>query len=354
VGRSRLLPLILLATAIFVGSLLISPGFANVQPPSRFFGVGLSRATKNKEYGEMQRGGVSTVRVVFDWRQIQPSSTSPFQWSAADHLVRLASDHDISVFPQLIATPDWLSSQFTKPPIFKGAVHAWRNFVSAAVSRYGTGGTFWSQNPGVPYHPILDWQIWNEENSPGFFYPKPSVHQYAKLLAISAKPMHRTDPNARLVLGGMFESSGKDGAILSWKYLKKLYKVGAAGDFDIVSVHPYSPTLKGFRFQLEKIRATMRRHQDRSPIWIDEIGWASARHGSPYAKGKNGQARMLRRAYTFALHHRRALGIGRMMWYPLRDTQYVPAQCVLCKTSGLFTRKGAAKPSWTAYQRLAR
>jgi hypothetical protein len=103
----------------------------------------------------------------------------------------------------------------------------------------------------------------------------------------------------------------------------------------------------------ELLRRRMRRHHDRSPIWIDEIGWASARHGSRYAEGPEGQARMLRRALGFARAHRRRLGIGRVLWYPWRDTSRVTASCSLCKSSGLRARSGTSKPAWRAYRRLA-
>jgi hypothetical protein len=94
----------------------------------------------------------------------------------------------------------------------------------------------------------------------------------------------------------------------------------------------------------------MRRHHDGSPIWIDEIGWASARAGSGYAKGPGGQAQMLRRAFRFALRHRDELRIDRLIWYPWRDTKHAPEACALCKTSGLLGRGGRAKPAWEAYR----
>ncbi len=35
--------------------------------------------------------------------------------------------------------------------------------MTTVVKRYGPGGTFWKQNPGLPHDYIHEWQIWNEE-----------------------------------------------------------------------------------------------------------------------------------------------------------------------------------------------
>ena len=43
-------------------------------------------------------------------------------------------------------------------------------------------GSFWSEHPELPALPIRAWQIWNEQNSPTFFAPKPSVRAYARML----------------------------------------------------------------------------------------------------------------------------------------------------------------------------
>jgi hypothetical protein len=47
------------------------------------------------------------------------------------------------------------------------ALTEFKELTERLVRRYGYGGEFWSENPGVPYHPIKTWEIWNEENAEG-------------------------------------------------------------------------------------------------------------------------------------------------------------------------------------------
>lgn len=358
-GRIRLLPLVLLALAIFLGSTLLAPGFAKTPSKhglGRFYGVGLSRAARASEFAQMRQGGIGAVRIVVEWRTVQPNRLLPYNWGPVDSAVSKAAAQNITVLPQVLGTPAWLSDNFTTPPTFSPeASRLWRKFLAAAVQRYGDNGTFWKTNPTLPYHPITTWEIWNEENSPGFWSPKPNPKDYAKFLKESAHAIRRTDSQAKIMLGGMFQSTGTRGAIFSWKFIDALYKLGAAPDFDVVGVHPYAPDIKGYAFQIEKMRAAMRKHHDGStPIWIDEIGWGSARSGGSLSLGPKGQAAMLRRAFHFTLEHRHALNVRRIYWYPWRDTKHVPASCKFCQTTGLLRRAGKPKPSWHAYQSFSR
>jgi hypothetical protein len=303
----------------------------------------------------MERAGVRVARINFDWRTVQKTRDGEFRWHFFDNYVQKFSEHGIQLVAQVFGTPPWLAPSFVQAPVFsKDARQLWRKFVSAAAHRYARHGTFWAQNPTVPYRPIKIWEVWDEENAPGFFQPKPSPRRYLQLLKISSKAVHRADGQATIMLGGMFESTGRDGAIISWKFLNRLYSLGAGRWFDAVGVHPYSPRLSGFKYQLERTsRALHNNHHGRTPMYIDEIAWGSARGGSPQNKGPHGQAAMLRRAFTYVLRHRAHLNIKMLMWWPFRDSRNVPPSCVFCKTVGLVNRKGHPKPAWTTYRRFA-
>ena len=77
--------------------------------------------------------------------------------------------------------------------------------------RYGPEGTFWAEHPEIPAKPIRAWQIWNEQNSPQYFGPGRPDQIYAKLVTEASRAIKVEDPNADVVLGGMFISpSGKN------------------------------------------------------------------------------------------------------------------------------------------------
>jgi hypothetical protein len=356
--RIRVLPVAAVALGAVVAAVVIAANGATVKsadarPP--FYGVGLSEPASSLDYTRMAAGGVRTGRFVIDWRQVQPHSASHYRWRQADRYMRGLAKHGLEPLPLLFATPGWVARSFIDPPISSAkARNAWRGFVHAAVARFGPGGTFWTENPDIPYDPVHYWQIWNEQNSPDFWAPGPSPREYAKLLKISADTLRAVDPGAKIVLGGMFEGNVSYGAILSWQYLARLYKLGAARSFDVVGAHPYSPKLSSYKFQIRRLAAAIRRHGHRgTPIWIDEIGWGSGHGGSPLNKGPKGQAQMLRRAFTFGARSRHTLDVRRILWYPWRDSGHTPEQCAFCGRTGLRLPDGSPKPSWHAFRRLA-
>ena len=356
--RIGLLPLAVVALGSAVAAVVLAADRSTVRstadlPP--FYGVGLSTPASALDYERMARGGVRMARFVIDWRQVQPDAGSGYRWPQADRYMRGLARHGLEPLPLLFATPGWVARSYIRAPLASPrAKKAWRGFVHAAVARFGPGGAFWAQNPDLSYDPVRYWQIWNEENSPDFWAPKPSPAAYARLLKITAGTLRAADPNAKIVLGGMFEGNVSYGAILSWRYLAQLYRLGAARYFDVVGAHPYSPRLSGYEFQIRRLAAAMRRHgHGGTPIWIDEIGWGSGRRGSPLSRGPRGQARMLRRAFRFAERSRDRLAVERILWYPWRDSGHTPEKCAFCGRTGLRRADGSAKPSWNEFRRFA-
>ena len=354
----RVLPVAVVALGAIAAAIVIAANGATVKSTAAaapLYGVGLSAPAKAQDYALMAAGGVRTARFVVDWRAVQPEPNGDLQWRQIDRYMRGLAQHSLEPLPLLFATPGWVARNYIRAPLFSASARAaWRKFVRAAVARYGPGGSFWTENPDLPPDPVHYWQIWNEQNSPDFWAPGPSPRSYAKLLKISADTLHATDPGAKIVLGGMFEGNVSFGAILSWRYLAELYRVGAARDFDVVGAHPYSPKISSYKFQLRRLAAVIRRHDDRvTPIWIDEIGWGSGRGGSPLNKGPEGQAQMLRRAFSFAARSRHKLDVQRILWYPWRDSLGTPEKCAFCGRTGLRRPDGSPKPAWHVFRRLA-
>lgn len=298
------------------------------------------------------------------------------------------------------------------PPRTKPTRQAFGDFAAAAAARYGPGGDFWKapltapsqrfvspppagdaldaptlsvaclpslcipEPPPTPppptptpaplptdppcgctvAHPISTWQVWNEQNSPKYFAPKVDVARYAAILHTAAAGVHSVDPQAEIVLGGMWGPQSASKVVTPTKaYLERLYALGAADDFDSIAIHPYAANAKASLAQLELARRVVSREGDSGAgTWITEVGWAGRGPSeNPYVKGLAGQARVLTRALTAFKRKRASFNLRGVFWYSWRDKKGGDLICEWCGHAGLRSKSGAAKPAWTAFVRVA-
>jgi hypothetical protein len=361
--RSRLL---VAATAISILALALCAASASAGPGRQFFGVVPQTDVTPAELDRMQSNAVGTIRVLFPMPQIQPG-VDEFRWEVADALVGAAAARGIRVMPTLYGTAGWVNlldgdadcGGGCAPTTNRGR-DAWADFASAAVARYGPGGEFWGLNPHCPAAspcsplPIRAWQIWNEQNSPKYFHPRPNAGRYARLLESAGAAIHAKDPSAEVITGGMWGPPSADEVTPTAEYVRQLYAAsGRRPAFDAVAVHPYSPNLVGVNEQVEAVVNEIRRAGDNAGIWVTELGWAS---GGPRDNGlvktPKGQARLLTSSIEGLLAKRRSWRIRGIQWYAWRDAPPDKTDCEWCPKSGLRSVSGAAKPAARAFTRL--
>ncbi len=362
-GRAWLAALAI--AAIATPAALAAP--AEAKPPRSFYGVVPQFQLAPDDYKKMGTSRVGTLRTPLVWSLVDPSALpGDEQWGPYDTLVGSAALNGVKVLPTLTTTPDWVSrlddcrSQCPSSPPRSGlALAAWRDFLRSAVGRYGPGGSFWLENPTIPARPIRAWQIWNEQNSPTYFTPRPDVPDYAALVTEASRAIKGADPGAEVILGGMFYSPGGGAppALLSTTYLKRLYREpGIASRFDGVAVHPYAQSFRDVKLQVELLREVSRKAGDRKVgYWITEIGWAAGRIDHPLVVGKKRQASKLRQAFRYFTRNRKRLNIRQIDWFSWRDSPPGLTLCVWCPESGLFTRQDfAPRPALKAFKKFTR
>ncbi|HXR61814.1 MAG TPA: beta-galactosidase, partial [Solirubrobacterales bacterium] len=240
-----------IATAIVLAALLIAAlvsGPAAQALPRGFFGIVPQTTIGKRDTARMRAGGVDTIRTMVSWGAIQQEPRGEYDWGGLDDTVARAAEDHLEVLPFLISTPGWLSRDWRVLPVENARQRrAWAEFVGAVVARYGHRGEFWTEHgPGskrpLPRLPIRAWQIWNEENY-FYFAKRPSPSRYARLLAVAHQAMHRADPRADLVIGGLFGDPGQ-GRPRAWDaadFLDRLYAVrGVKANFEAVALHPYA------------------------------------------------------------------------------------------------------------------
>ena len=327
---------------------LVSAAHAGAAAPRAFYGVMAANDPDAGEVARMGAGKVGTLRINFVWAAVQPSAGATYDWSHYDAIIGNAAQQGIRVLPTVYSSPSWAAMRDNYPP---DSAHRtdFRNFVGAAAARYGANGTFWSTNPTVPKLPVIWWQLWNEVNSPSFWYSKPSAKQYVGLLRTFHEGIKTGDPSAKIVLAGLFRTPRVKNGIDLDKYLPAVYRRGAKPLFDAAAVHPYATTPAQALQAVRDLRKIMVRFKDRrASIWITEVGWASGGNATPLTVSPQRQAAYLRKSFNLLAKNRKRLKVNGTVWYSWRD---VPGG-IWFNHTGLFTQTFDPKPSWDAFTSL--
>jgi len=334
--------------------------------PAQFWGVVPQETPTLEQFQRLKRGGVDSIRTPVGWNAIQSEPNGAFNWSGVDAVVKGAATAGLEVLPFLSGAPSWAVAhdrRFGSPvtlPVKTGAQRvAWTTFVTAAIQRYGPGGAFWAENPGVPVRPIRTWQIWNEENFK-YFVARPNPADYGKLVKLSYTAIKAVDPGAQIILGGMFatpyEATKKvkpPEAYFAADFLNQMYKTtpGIKSKFNGVALHPYTGYWQNLTEKIEEVRTALKNNGDGAKkLWITELGWSSgppASDGSnSFAQGPAGQVKQLKGAFKLLEKNQAKWKIQRIYWFSVDDA---PGSCNFCDGSGLFGKGFIPKKSWFSY-----
>jgi polysaccharide biosynthesis protein PslG len=326
--------------------LVASATEAHAAAPRSFYGVIPANDPDSTEIARMGAGRVGTMRINFVWGAVQPTAGSALDWSHYDAIIGSAAEQGIRVLPTVYSSPSWAAAKSNYPPS-KAHLADFRAFVQAAAARYGASGTFWSEHPTTPKLSVIDWQLWNEVNSPSFWYRKPSAKQYVGLLRVFSGGIRAGDPTANVVLAGLFRTPRIKNGIDLDRYLPAIYRRKAKSLFDAVAVHPYATTPRDALNAVKETRKIMSQFKDkRTPLWITEIGWATGGNPpTPLTVSPQRQAAYLRQSFGLLAANRRRLKIAGVVWYSWRD---LPGG-IWFNHTGLFSQDFDPKPAWSAF-----
>jgi len=310
--------LLVIATTLLI--CLTAAASSQAAAPRAFYGVIPANDPDSTEIARMGAGKVGTLRINFVWGAVQPTAGSAYDWSHYDAIIGPAAEQGIRVLPTVYSSPAWAADRPNHPPS-KDHLNDFRAFVQAAAARYGANGTYWTEHPTTPKLPVIDWQLWNEVNSPSFWFRKPSAKQYVGLLRVFNGGVKAGDPSAKVVLAGLFRTPQIKNGIDLDRFLPQIYRRKAKGLFDAVALHPYATTPRDALEAVKETRKIMGRFKDRrTPLWITEVGWATG--GNPptaLTVSPQRQASYLRKTYGMMARNRGRLKIAGVIWYSWRD-----------------------------------
>ena len=342
--RHRLV--IAIVASLLVGLLTCAPAVAADDDPDRaFFGMQDHRFPTAKDVAMMQRGGVGTLRVVFDGGV--EAFPEPARWGPYDELMTAAARQRVEVLPVLIGIPG--GRPRLHRPRTRSQRATWARFVAGVAARYGRGGRFWELNPELEPRPITAYQVWNEPNLPAYWRPADDAAGYLRLVRLTRARLRAVDPDAQIVLGGLPDSRLGTRML---EYVRAIYaQPGARTLFDVVALNPYAADAYGVLEKLDQVRAFMnRRGDDKTPIWITEVGWATGGPASPFRTTRVGQATRLGDLLGLLLAHRPRLRLERLFVYGLQDRPYAASEKPWWGPRvGLFDVTGRPKPAWRTF-----
>lgn len=338
--------------AVALLALAALPAPAGAALPAGF--IGISPQSFNREDMRLMReAGIASVRLPLHWHEVQgrhPAFAEP-DWSGFDRGVRMAAEEGMEVFAVVYGTPRWVSGSVADLPVADPAQRrAWARFLREAARRYGPGGEFWEAHEQLPYRPIRDWEIWNEQNIVSFA-TETDPARFAVLVRIAGRALHAVNPGANVILGGLFGRPLQvPPNVASGDFLNRLYRAGGVKPhFDGVALHPYVAEARAMGAQLRNLRRIMRRHGDaRTPIYVTELGWGSRSGPTRWERGPWGQAEQLSRAFSLLAANRARWRIAGAWWFTWSDEG---GTCLFCGSAGLLTEAREAKPSWYRFTR---
>jgi hypothetical protein len=297
--------------------------------------------------------GVGLLRQKFDWDFLTfGQGSNNINWSYLDNFMTAMAQQGITVMPVLFDPPPSITTAPAQgavrgnyPPSDLGAIG---DFGAMLASHYGTNGSFWAANPQLPRHPITAWQIWNEPNLPVYWQPAPNAAAYVQMLRAASLKIKAVDPNAEIITAGIPDSHIK-GSIPLLRYIKQMYRAGAAGSFDTLAVNGYAPTGKGVTKLMAHIRKVLNSYGGRSTaLRVSEFGWADRGPERPkgrFTVGKK-QGPYTYQAIRSLWKARKKLKLRGVVYYDWRDQPvYAGGKNFWGLHTGLLTINGHAKPA---------
>ncbi len=179
----------------------------------------------------LSRAGLQWVRQPFRWADLEPSRGT-FDWTQADRWVEVIRAHNLKLIALLDTAPRWAQAPEDADDPFAPPAHYedFGTFAAAFAKRYGPD--------------VAAYQIWDEPNiAPHWGHRYVDPVAYSFLLRTATREIRAVDPKAVIVTAALAPTTEPGGLNMNEVlFLRGMYGIGAAGDFDVLAAEPY-----GFR-----------------------------------------------------------------------------------------------------------
>jgi len=231
--------------------------------------------------------GASTIRLDIELSAVFANPNGPPDWTGLDQDIALARRYHLHVLADLTATPWYMTDCPAGTP--------WDETYKCPPAN----PELWAQQAAeITTHTrgvIETFEIINEPDGAWAFLG--TAQQYAAILAAAHDAIHRANPAARVVLGGLMDC-GASGMTWLETVLDSL-GAGALHAFDIANVHIRVPTPAGAAATVHDWLIYLRHQGFSGPLWVTETGYPAdpAFQTTPgYQQGTISQAEWMTRA----------------------------------------------------------
>ena len=328
----RVVGLVLLAALAFPAGAFASPSVAYGIQDDAWLAHGPGALPDR--VASLDRLGVEVVRYTIHWDETEVAR-GRFDWRTPDAVLAALRARGIRPLVTLSGTPAWANGgRAANIPPRSGADFG--RFAAAAAARY-------------PW--VRDWTIWNEPNQTRFLRPANTRVYVTKLLNPGYLAIHARIRGAR-VGGGETAPRANTGGLSPVAWIRGMRAAGAR--LDAYAHHPYAtsrnetPTSGGCGHcstitmaTLDRLLGEVERAWPGKRIWLTEWGYQTNPPDRYLGVSHQAQARYLGDG---SLRAYRAPRVDLLIHYLVRDEADVGRF-----QSGLYTAKGAAKPSASAF-----
>jgi hypothetical protein len=216
-----------------------------------------------------------------DWARTEPKApvhgVHAYDWGYDDMIVSEMAQARLRLQPDLQFAPRWAEPRKSNvihlatgrwvvplPPASNATFAA---YATAFERRYGRDGTFWRANAQLPYLPVMTLEVWNEPDNKHDWGQDINLRDYARMYEAVRAAIHRVDPDAQVVTGG-----------LAWTMssLPRLLNAFKHMPMDALAFHPYGATPAASLSLARYTIALMRRYgRGSTPLLANEYGWTS-------------------------------------------------------------------------------
>src|SRR6185312_6859168 len=345
---------------------------ARAGAPDMFYGVNAqtvfdnSSSTWGPQLAAMAAGGIQLVRYDARWQNVEPNAPSgghhSYNWSQFDSIVTALAQHNLRWYPIIDYSTNWagVTRGDSNSEVAQNHVADFATYANVFAQRYGRGGAFWKSHSSLPQLPVLQYEIWNEENANLFYHPQANAPEhFADLYMAARAAIKPVDPQAEVVVGGLALGTG-GGGVDENTFLQRMvaHRPDMKGNTDAVALHPYQANLVTTEMRIAGFRATVDALLGaRVPIEITEVGWASTSTAEPqrgdYLAALADQpprsdcniTRLIPYSWTSAEQNRSRTDD----WFGIFNHNATPKQSGTAFLGSVLNMRGAAAPTTPVY-----